>query len=74
MNIFANVNQTIWIIGLFVFISSLWVWLFNILFDIKLLKRPKEILMCIGVYGMLTGTFFEIIRVMIEVAIGIWTS
>jgi uncharacterized membrane protein len=74
MNIFSNLNQSILCIGLFVFISSLWVWLFKILFDINRLARPKEILMKIGVWGMLLGTFFEIIRVMIEMIIGIWIS
>jgi hypothetical protein len=74
MNIFSNLNQSIWCIGLFVFMCSLWTWLFKILFEINCLKRPKEILMRIGVWGMLLGTFFEIIRVMIEVIIGIWIS
>ncbi len=72
MNIFANLNQSIWCIGLFVFISSLWVWLFKILFDINRLTKPKEILRKIGLWGMLLGTFFEIIRVMIEIILGIW--
>ena len=74
MDIFANLNQSIWCIGFFVFISSLLVWLFKMLFDINRLVIPKEILMRIGVWVMLLGTFFEIIRVLIEIILVIWIS